>query len=255
MAAAPRIRSGQGRIKSYFSFLSFIQIFCAECLYKLNRKHKKAANRKFFLDNLETLKGHGNEADVRGFCRNRFTSPLHYLSSRSEFGFKYAKIFVIEKRLSDSPSRGVGESANEFLKEISRRRRVADSPTRWVAHFSGFLVVCGEERVFPICRRARIHHDQTDRHSKGNSTLLSILLSFIYLTIFCFSLSHFSLAFFVNISSHNPFVYLCLVTLLSISPTLSPLSISVSSPFCLSHLPSALCLSLSRHPFVYLTYP
>jgi hypothetical protein len=59
--------------------------------------------------------------------------------------------------------------------------------------------------------------------------------------------------FFVNISSHHPFVYLCLCLShlpsalclslsLSISPTLSPLSISVSSTFCLSHLPSALCL-------------
>jgi hypothetical protein len=65
------------------------------------------------------------------FCRNRFLmSPLNYLSSRSEFGFELAKIFIIEKRLSDSPSRGVddsliwriGESANEFLKEKSLRR-------------------------------------------------------------------------------------------------------------------------------------
>jgi hypothetical protein len=67
----------------------------------------------------------------------------------------------------------------------------------------------------------------------------------IYLTILCFCLSYFSSAFFfVNISSPHPFVYLCLVALLSISPTLgSSLSISVSSPFCLSRLPSAaLCL-------------
>jgi hypothetical protein len=33
--------------------------------------------------------------------------------------------------------------------------------------FLVFLVVCGKERIFPICWRARIHHDQTDRHSKG----------------------------------------------------------------------------------------
>jgi hypothetical protein len=43
-----------------------------------------------------------------GFCRNRFLmSPLHYLSSRSVFGFEFAEIFVIEKRLPDSASRGV----------------------------------------------------------------------------------------------------------------------------------------------------
>jgi hypothetical protein len=41
-----------------------------------------------------------------GFCRNWFLiDPLHYLSSRSDFGFEFAEIFVIEKRLPDSPSR------------------------------------------------------------------------------------------------------------------------------------------------------
>jgi hypothetical protein len=28
--------------------------------------------------------------------------PLHYLASRSDFGFEFAEIFVIEKRLPDS---------------------------------------------------------------------------------------------------------------------------------------------------------
>jgi hypothetical protein len=42
-----------------------------------------------------------------GFCINQFNiGPLHYLSSRSDFGFEFAKIFVIEKRLPDSASRG-----------------------------------------------------------------------------------------------------------------------------------------------------
>jgi hypothetical protein len=37
-----------------------------------------------------------------GFCRNWFLiDPLHYLSSHSDFGFEFAKIFVFEKRLSD----------------------------------------------------------------------------------------------------------------------------------------------------------
>ncbi len=35
-----------------------------------------------------------------GFCRNWFLmSPLHYLSSRSDFGFEFAEIFIFEKRL------------------------------------------------------------------------------------------------------------------------------------------------------------
>ncbi len=38
---------------------------------------------------------------VRGFCINRFgIGPLHYISSRSDFGFAFAEIF--EKRLADS---------------------------------------------------------------------------------------------------------------------------------------------------------
>jgi hypothetical protein len=43
-----------------------------------------------------------------GFCINQFgIGPLHYVSSRSDFGFEFAEIFVIEKRLSDSLSQGV----------------------------------------------------------------------------------------------------------------------------------------------------
>ncbi len=56
----------------------------------------------------DTLKGNGNERIFWGFCINRLgISPLHYVSSRSDFGFEFAEIFVIEKRLPDSPSRGV----------------------------------------------------------------------------------------------------------------------------------------------------
>ena len=47
-----------------------------------------------------------------GFCRNWFLiDPLHYLSSRSDFGFEFAEILEIEKRLADSASRGVADSA------------------------------------------------------------------------------------------------------------------------------------------------
>jgi hypothetical protein len=48
---------------------------------------------------LVILKEHGNEADFLVFCRNWFLiDPLHYNSSRSDFGFKFVEIFVIEKR-------------------------------------------------------------------------------------------------------------------------------------------------------------
>jgi hypothetical protein len=81
-----------------------------------------------------------------GFCRNWFLiDPVHYLLSRSNFGFKFAEIFVTEKRLADSASRRlsnsagresmsrrVAESALECLKQNSASRRVSDSSTRRV---------------------------------------------------------------------------------------------------------------------------
>ena len=53
-----------------------------------------------------------------GFCRNWFLiDPLHYLSSRSDFGFEFAEKFVIKKRLPDW--------AFKCLKENSASRGVA----------------------------------------------------------------------------------------------------------------------------------
>jgi hypothetical protein len=46
-----------------------------------------------------------------GICINRFgIGPLHYVSSRSDFGFEFAEVFVTEKRLVDSPSLEVDDS-------------------------------------------------------------------------------------------------------------------------------------------------
>jgi hypothetical protein len=81
-------------------------------------------------------------------------------------------------------------------------------------------------------------------HADRSETLIPFLLGFLFTSqflSFCFSLllslfcqCQLSSSLCVSLSRH-PFVYLT-------SPTLSPLSMSVSSPFCLSHLPSALCL-------------
>ncbi len=66
------------------------------------------------------IKGHDNEADFLGFCRNWFLiDPLHHLSSHSDFGFEFAEIFIIEKRLPDS--------VIECLKENSASRKVIHS--------------------------------------------------------------------------------------------------------------------------------
>jgi hypothetical protein len=59
----------------------------------------------------------------RGFCINLFSiGPLHYISSRSDFGFKFAEIFIIEKRLPDSPSWGVDKIAcrYNFFKPLNK---------------------------------------------------------------------------------------------------------------------------------------
>jgi hypothetical protein len=83
------------------------------------------------------LKGHGNEADFRGFLQK--SVPHESLTLTFEpfrIWLRIAEIFVIEKRISDSPSResrrllhfgesvsrrltdsANRESANEFLKE------------------------------------------------------------------------------------------------------------------------------------------
>jgi hypothetical protein len=50
-----------------------------------------------------------------GFCINRFgIGPLHYISSRSDFDLEFAEIFLIEKRLPDSLSRGVDKNAYRY---------------------------------------------------------------------------------------------------------------------------------------------
>jgi hypothetical protein len=50
-----------------------------------------------------------------GFCINRFgIGPLHYVLSRSDFGFKFVEIFVIEKQLPDSLSWGVDKNAYRY---------------------------------------------------------------------------------------------------------------------------------------------
>jgi hypothetical protein len=78
-----------------------------------------------------------------GFCINRFgIGPLHYVSSRSDVGFKFAEIFVIKNQ---SPTHQVGESKRLpidiiFFKHLNKSmvivhypesgsRRLYDSPS------------------------------------------------------------------------------------------------------------------------------
>ncbi len=62
----------------------------------------------------------------RGFCINRFgIGPLHYILSRSDFGFEFSEIFLFEKRLPD------GESVTLCIND-TRSRRLSDSTIRGV---------------------------------------------------------------------------------------------------------------------------
>jgi hypothetical protein len=79
-----------------------------------------------------------------GFCRNWvLIDPLHYLSSCSAFGFEFAEIFVIEKRLPDSPSRGVGGSDSAI-------RGVADSPNRLVGESTAHRLAESGSRLLNV---------------------------------------------------------------------------------------------------------
>ncbi len=64
-----------------------------------------------------SLKGHVNEADFLGFLQKLVPLRLSDLASRG---------------VDNSPTRLVGESAFECLKENSASRRLPDSPSRGV---------------------------------------------------------------------------------------------------------------------------
>ncbi len=67
------------------------------------------------------------------FCRNRFgIGLLHYILSSSDFVFEFAEIFVIEKQLADSASRGVADSPTQRVGESSILR-LAESGSRWLS--------------------------------------------------------------------------------------------------------------------------
>jgi hypothetical protein len=100
----------------------------------------------FHLFRVEFKPGRGNVWD-RATNPGCLTGPLHYISCRSDFGFEFAEIFVIEKRLA--PTRRVGESATSRLTEWvgesltprlgeSESRRPPDWPSRGVAIWNFF---------------------------------------------------------------------------------------------------------------------
>ncbi len=68
-----------------------------------------------------------------GFCIYRFgIGPLHYIFSRSDFGFEFSEIFIFKKRLPDSTMRGVGDSPYQRYAE-SATLRLNDTGSRWLS--------------------------------------------------------------------------------------------------------------------------
>ncbi len=75
----------------------------------------------------------------RGFCINRFgIGPLHCILSRSDFGFEFAEIFVIEKRLADSdPSSWNTYSSVAKNRDTLRKEDIVNRDI-----FSGSTIIC-----------------------------------------------------------------------------------------------------------------
>ncbi len=68
-----------------------------------------------------------------GFCINWFgIGLLHYISSHSDFGFKFV-IELVSRRLSGLANRGVADSLTQCIGEsLTLTRRVTDSLIRQV---------------------------------------------------------------------------------------------------------------------------
>ncbi len=90
------------------------------------------------------LKGYGNEADFPRFLHKSVRYWSLTLNFCSDFGFEFAEIFVIEKRLPDSASREVGESESQLLNvktllfSESESRRLTESESRYSESWSRY---------------------------------------------------------------------------------------------------------------------
>ncbi len=132
-----------------------------------------------------------------GVCRNWFfMSPLHYLSSRSDFGFKFAEIFVFEKRLpaiADTGSRRlrvsvIGESPTLCISDrgscwlpTSLIHVVANSSHHWYAESATHRITDTESQLLNFLKGNSLYRwygeSSTPRTSDTVSCRLPISLS------------------------------------------------------------------------------
>ncbi len=107
-------------------------------------------------------------------CRNWFLiDPLYDLSSRSNFGLKFAEVFLIEKRLPDSVSRRVGDSPTWQVGD-SPTWRVGDSPTRWVRESGSWRLPDSASRGVADSPTQRVGESTNPRLAKAESRLLNV---------------------------------------------------------------------------------
>jgi hypothetical protein len=100
------VHSRKFRSKPHLSLDSFpFSEYTRKCYWSL-RHFRPPPNQPS-----QIYQGHGNEAEFLGFLHKSLSHEsltLPFFSSRSDFGFEFVEIFVIEK--NDSPSRGVDDS-------------------------------------------------------------------------------------------------------------------------------------------------
>ncbi len=92
---------------------------------------------------IQRLKGHGNEADFLGFLKKLVSHRSLTLPFEPfRFWLQFAEIFIIEKRLPDSASLGVGNSPTNPVGESLTLRlgfwmfkwKFGESESRWLLH-------------------------------------------------------------------------------------------------------------------------
>jgi hypothetical protein len=121
----------------------------------------------------------------RGFCINRFCiGPLHYISSCSDFGFKFSEILYSK---TDSPTQRYEESATLRINDTQSRRLsdsttrgVDDSPHHWYAESTTPRITVTESRLLNFLKENSLYRwygeSSTPRISDAESRRLRVSL-------------------------------------------------------------------------------
>ncbi len=114
---------------------------------------------------------------LRGFCINGFgIGRLHYISSRSDFGFEFLEIFIFEKRLPDSTIREsatlrINDTRSQRLSN-STIRGVDDSPHHWYTESTTPRITDTESRLLNFLKENSLYR----WYGESGSRRLCVLL-------------------------------------------------------------------------------